>query len=71
MSNSKKVGYICDDCGSPYVRFDSYATWNPENQRMELDTTFDDCVCGECGREGCIEVNIETYEKALLRKEGV
>ena len=60
---SKPVKYICNDCGSPLIRFDSYATWNSDSQSMELDTTFDACVCGECGLEGCTEVDIETSEE--------
>jgi DNA-directed RNA polymerase subunit RPC12/RpoP len=61
------VGYLCADCGSAYVHFDAYAYWDADSQRMELDSTSRDSVCGECGLEGCIEVDIETYKKARYR----
>lgn len=60
------VGYLCgdEDCGSPYIHFDAYAYWDADSQSMQLDSAFEASVCGECGGEGCIEVDIETYKKA-------
>ena len=67
----KQVGYICKHCGSPDILFDAYASWDYINQRMELHSHYDKGHrCNECGGEDCeIEVDMETYKKALEREE--
>ena len=63
------VGYICGDCGSTNLVYDASARWDTGNQRMELSSTYDHCDCLDCEREnGQIEVDMETYKKALERE---
>ena len=64
---SAPVGYICEYCGSPHILFDAYAEWDYIDQRMVLHSTYDKGhCCSTCGGHDCeIEVDIETYEKAL------
>ena len=65
----KQVGYICKHSGSPDILFDAFASWDYINQRMELSTTYDHCGCLNCGGEDSqIEVDMETYKKALERE---
>jgi len=65
----KQVGYICEDCGSTDILFDAYAVWDHINQRMELSSTYDHCDCLSCESENRqIEVDIETYEKAIMKE---
>ena len=65
----KQVGYICGVCGSTNLVYDAYAQWDVDNQRMELRSNYDQCDCLDCEREnGQIEVDMETYKKALERE---
>ena len=67
----KPIGYICFNCGSPDILFDAYATWDHINQRMELHSHYDQMRCNACTGHDCeIEVDIETYEKALEAHNG-
>ena len=45
------VNYICKSCKSDNVVSDAWATWNPERQQMELESTFDNTYCRECEKE--------------------
>jgi hypothetical protein len=67
--NQGGVGYICNACGSPSIYWDAYAVWDHISQSMDLQSSFDFSECNDCGGEE-IEVDIETYEKALIQHEG-
>ena len=52
MSEAKqKVDYKCRHCGSTDILHDAYATWNAEEQRMEIESIFDMTFCKECDGE--------------------
>jgi len=55
--------YVCDECGSEDLSWDAYACWDVENQCMELENTFDECVCQKCAevseRSSCSPVEKE------------
>ena len=66
----KQVGYICEDCGSPDLVYDASARWDTRTQSMELSSTYDHCDCLSCESENRqIEVDIETYEKAVKESD--
>lgn len=44
----KKIRYFCSNCDSTNIVWDAWASWNEEEQVMELENTFDDCFCNEC-----------------------
>lgn len=44
----KKIRYTCSTCGSTNIVWDAWASWNEEEQVMELENTFDDCFCNKC-----------------------
>lgn len=63
-TNIMKKQFICSFCGSPNIAFDAYAEWNPEIQKMELRTTFDNTTCDDCGGEcGNFEVEYHPGQK--------
>ncbi|CAG7580571.1 MAG: hypothetical protein SLAVMIC_00481 [uncultured marine phage] len=47
----QKVGYVCGECGSDDLRWDAWAEWNEDLQKMELLSTMDSCYCEPCGKE--------------------
>ena len=47
----EKLDYKCGHCGSTDILHDAYATWNAEEQRMEVESTFDMTFCKECDSE--------------------
>ena len=52
---------ICQRCGSPEIRADAWASWNPELEMWELAEFFDMRFCQRCESEtSCIEVDEET-----------
>jgi hypothetical protein len=46
-----KVIMICNGCGREDVLADAWASWDAENQRWELEQTFDAGYCNDCQRE--------------------
>lgn len=48
---SKKIKFVCPDCGSDDVSRDAYAVWNIETQKWELEGMYDAMQCNEptCG----------------------
>lgn len=44
-----KERYFCPECGSTDLRWDASAAWDEDEQRMSLVTSYDDCVCEDCG----------------------
>lgn len=47
----QKYSLICTHCGSDNVKWDAWATWNPETQQMELESTFESAYCNQCEGE--------------------
>ena len=48
----KKVNMICENCESTDVVADAYATWNVEEQKWELISTYDKgSYCNSCDDE--------------------
>jgi len=73
----KRVQMVCPDCGSTNVTRSADAQWSVEDQRWELQTTYDECNCVECGEtkrflsEALLNDNIKKVvaENEALRKD--
>ena len=53
---AKKIDYVCSHCGSNEVLCDAYAEWNVEEQKWELQNTFDKgAYCNQCDGEARLE----------------
>ena len=50
-----KVEYVCTICGEPVLK-DAWASWNPTQQRWELEEVFDQAFCPNCDGETSVEV---------------
>lgn len=64
MSGRKR--YKCRECGSTDLRFDAVTTWNEASQAMELDHTFDNVTCQECGLE-CNHPDADELEAPVVK----
>ena len=54
-----KYKKVCSVCGSEDILFDSFATWNIEDQMFELHEVYDDGhFCNECVQNCKIEDKI-------------
>jgi predicted RNA-binding Zn-ribbon protein involved in translation (DUF1610 family) len=51
MADSKRVRYICPECGSDQIVWDATAEWSTWGQRMQLVGTQDAAYCNSCGSE--------------------
>lgn len=56
-----KIKKVCSECGSEDVLVDAYASWNYGKQKYELDSTYDNTFCNNCGGE-CSINEIEITE---------
>lgn len=43
--------YVCSDCGSDNVSLDASAKWSVEEQKWELNATYDQAYCHECDHD--------------------
>lgn len=59
---SKRMQYKCLDCGGSNILHDSWARWNPELQRFELENVFDQGFCIDCDGECSLDI-VEWEEK--------
>ena len=56
MPKAKKLGMpICAECNSKDVLVDAWASWSVEDQKWELDVTFDNSYCAKCDGECKLE----------------
>ena len=47
---AEAIDYRCDDCGDDgVVVWDAYATWDAEDQKYYLYSSYDHCECQNCG----------------------
>lgn len=56
---------VCPACGSPKLRFDATAVWDPVTQQMEMVTSYNIFKCEECGASG-ISPDWKHLMKAVL-----
>lgn len=60
----------CARCGSTNVLLDAYACWNVGTQTWELQNTFDDAVCEDCGGEtSLVERELDTSPQSIVEAE--
>ena len=52
---TQRVKQVCGNCGGEDVRVDAWAVWNVEEQKWELETTFDAGNCSDCDGECSID----------------
>jgi hypothetical protein len=50
-TKSPRVIFVCGKCGSEDVFADAWASWNPEEQKWQLEQTFDAGYCNNCQGE--------------------
>jgi hypothetical protein len=56
----KKQKPVCSECSSDAVLSDAWASWNSEEQKWELSSTFDAAHCEDCDGETSLEwVDVE------------
>lgn len=50
-NDSKRVTYLCENCGSDLVTLDAWAEWNVDQQQWVLGATYDHTFCHKCEAE--------------------
>ena len=50
-SDSKRVLFICENCGSDLVTRDAWAEWDFDEQNWVLGAAFDYTFCHKCEAE--------------------
>jgi len=56
----KRVTPLCERCGSPDVRTEAFAEWNPVAQTWKIQELLDgNTVCAACGKDTQIKWRLE------------
>ena len=62
---SKRIGYVCGNCGSSNVVSDARAQWNAEKQKWIVVGHYDSSECLDCEQEETmIEVELTPEPQA-------
>jgi hypothetical protein len=58
-NDSKRVTYLCEQCGSDLVTLDAWAEWDVDAQKWVLGATYDHTYCHKCdGETHLVEVEL-------------
>lgn len=49
--NQENIKLVCTICGSENILIDAWASWNPETQKPELHSTYENWHCVDCDGE--------------------
>jgi len=62
---SKRIGYVCGNCGSSNVVSDARAQWNARKQKWVVVGHYDSSECLDCEKEeSIIEVELAPEPQA-------
>lgn len=68
VDSSKRITFICENCGSDLVTRDAWAAWDVNEQDWTLGAAFDYTFCHKCEAEARmveVELKPESYERTL------
>lgn len=54
-TNDGKIKYVCTECGSDKICWDTTARWNEKEQKHELSGVQDYAYCYDCGEETTVK----------------